>query len=212
MIITGNWKMNGSHTLCEEFRNKLIPKGNIVLCPPNIYLHKFVGSKINIGSQDCSQFRSGAYTGDISCSMLRDIGVKYCIIGHSERVRFYQETRAIILEKTYRCIENEIKPIVCVDNNFEDILFNLTDLSGEILIAYEPVSAIGTGVVPKNQDISNVLKKIKLFGEFKTLYGGSVNSKNIETLKCIEGVDGFLVGGASLNADEFNKIIELVNS
>ncbi len=210
MFVVGNWKMNGSLSLCDDFIKNLKFRENCVICSPYIYLYRFMGAGITVGSQDCSQFKNGSYTGDISCEMLSKFGIKYAIIGHSERVKLYQETKQIILQKTYSCVENAIKPIVCIDNNFEELLREFIHIHDKIIIAYEPATAIGTGVIPTNEEILDVVKKIKSLGQFTMLYGGSVNSKNIDTLKSIQQIDGFLVGGASLKVDEFNKIIESV--
>ncbi len=210
MLIIGNWKANGSYRLCKNFIRNFRGNGNVVICPPAVYLQQVVNniSGIVIGAQDCSNFKSGPYTGDISCAILRDIGIKYVIIGHSERIKFHNETIDIMIDKIDRCLENDLIPIVCIDENYREKMPKLRYFSDKILIAYEPISSIGTGILPTNEEIDIILKEIKSFGQFKTLYGGSVNYKNIERLKLIPNLDGLLVGGASLSVDEFQLIVD----
>lgn len=210
MLIIGNWKANGSPKLCESFMKNFNGNGNVVICPPAIYLQNMVDRifGVNIGAQDCSSFTNGSYTGDVTCQLLKEIGIKYVIIGHSERVKFHHETIDITLEKVNRCLENDLIPIVCIDENYQEIIHRLSQFDIQILIAYEPISSIGTGVVPGNNEIDTVLSHIKSFGQFKTLYGGSITSKNIENLKAITSLDGVLVGGASLTVNEFQLIVD----
>jgi len=209
MLVIGNWKSNGSHKLCESFIRDLKCNGNVVICPPAIYLANMVHkiSCVEIGAQDCSSFTNGPYTGDISCELLKGIGIKYVIIGHSERIRFHHETVNSTLDKVHRCLEHNIIPIVCVDDDYQNIIDKLS-FNEQILIAYEPISSIGTGILPDNKHIDIISSHIKSFGKFKTLYGGSVTSKNIDSLKSIKSLDGVLVGGASLIVSEFQLIVD----
>jgi triosephosphate isomerase len=210
MLAVGNWKMNGSRHLCDEFAKSFKGNENVIICPPIIYTYQLMRDlpNTNFGAQDCSRFKNGPYTGDISCEFLSDIGVKYVIIGHSERVRFYGETLDIMLEKIDRCLENNLVPIVCLDESYHLKMPRLRCFSGKILIAYEPVGSIGTGVVPTNEMITDVFSDIKSFGDFKTLYGGSVNSRNIQEIVAVPGLAGVLVGGASLLVNEFQLIVD----
>lgn len=209
MLVIGNWKANGSHNLCESFIRNLKCSGNVVICPPAIYLQNMVGKipGVEIGAQDCSSYGSGPYTGDISCELLKDIGIKYAIIGHSERIKFHQETIDITINKVNKCLENNIIPIVCVDDKYKEIINKLTKFNSQISVAYEPISSIGTGVIPTNNHINLILQDIKSYGNFKTLYGGSVTSKNIDNLISISSLDGVLVGGSSLSVSEFQLIV-----
>ena len=210
MLIIGNWKANCSRKLCENFIQNFRSNGNVVICPPSIYIPQIINKipGVVIGAQDCSNFKSGPYTGDISCEMLKDVGVKYVIVGHSERIKFNHETINTTIDKIERCLENDLMPIVCIDENYREKMPKLTHFNDKILIAYEPISSIGTGILPTNAEIDIILKEIKSFGKFKTLYGGSVNCKNIERLKLIPNLDGVLVGGASLSVDEFQLIVD----
>ena len=217
MFIIGNWKMNGSLELCDEFINKLAITNDIeiIICPPVIYAHYFISkaSDFEIGAQDCSRFQSGAYTGDISTEMLREIGIKYAIVGHSERIRYHNETQDILLEKLNRCKENGITSILCVDGKTPDDIRKQMDIFKDKMqiVAYEPSYCIGTGLVPTNHQIEEIFDVIREFGDFKTIYGGSVSPQNIHELSKIRNLNGLLVGGASLKVDQFNQIISALS-
>lgn len=205
-IVVGNWKMNGSLKLCEEFINhlKVSDAVEIVICPSFLHIEKLVShmTGVHIGAQNCSEFNSGSHTGDISCAMLRELGVKYVIVGHSER----NESINLILQKIERCLENHLIPIICIDSTENVRLFK--DFEKLSLIAYEPRASIGSGLVASNDDITQTFQDIKSIANFKILYGGSVNSQNIVNLKMIHELNGVLVGGASLKIDEFNLILQ----
>ena len=210
MLIIGNWKANCSRKLCEDFIKNFRSNGNVVICPPSIYIPQMANKipGVEIGAQDCSVFKNGPHTGDITCEMLKDVGVKYVIVGHSERIKFNHETINTTVDKVERCLENDLMPIVCVDDEYNEKMAILRRFSGKILIAYEPVSAIGSGILPTNERIELVINEIKSCGRFKALYGGSVNGKNIENLKKIHSLDGLLVGGASLSVEEFQLMVD----
>lgn len=187
----------------------------VVLCPPFTYLEK--GKNYVLGAQDCFCENKGAYTGEISPKMLKDLGCKYVIIGHSERRNILKETDKYINSKIKICLENNLKPILCIGEKLgekkEDVLKSQLKqgLKGinnrKIIIAYEPVWAIGAGKACKLQDISNSLKLIKkIVPKSMVLYGGSANSENAKEI--INITDGILVGGASINKKEFLKIIK----
>lgn len=247
-IAAGNWKMN---TFVEEGVKladsisvfltsfELKENKNVMIFVPYIHLlsikNQLVNSKILIGAQNCSQFNNGAFTGEISASMLSNIGIKYCIIGHSERRQFFGDTNEIINQKLNRCYENNIIPILCCGEKLEERKFEkhfsvvenqLTEAFLNIkqenirntIIAYEPVWAIGTGetATPEqaqemHKHIRNILSNlydIDTAENISILYGGSVNAKNSELLFQQIDIDGGLVGGASLKIDDFSTIIK----
>ncbi len=182
-----------------------------------------------LGAQDCGFENSGSFTGDISAKMLKDVGCEYVIIGHSERRKYYHENNEIIAKKLLTAINHQINPIVCVGENIEvrekneqqnfvaNQLLGAIDKTVQIkrlIIAYEPIWAIGTNKNATREEISQMADFIKDFiaknfsniAEFFLLYGGSVNSKNSAEILQITNIDGLLVGGASLDAEEFMAI------
>ena len=241
MYFIANWKMYGDLKSLNSL-NKVIKftkyykkkKFKIIYCPPYTLLHSFYSkiknTKIQLGAQNChSEISNGPFTGSISPRMLKKIGSNYVIVGHSEN-RSAGETDIDIKKKIKSCIKCGLKIIFCVGETYLQKKKNLTytvlrnqiqkSLSKNIflkniLVAYEPVWSIGTGVIPKNYELEkniNFIKKL-LKKNFKTkypkvLYGGSVNSKNINNLLSIKDIDGFLVGGASQKAKNFIDIIK----
>jgi len=231
-FFVANWKLNGSFQFDNKYidllnKEKFIKKC-VVLCPPSIYLNyiKDLSKNSYIGAQDCSYYDEGAYTGEISSKMLSDVGVKFCIVGHSERKKNFNETNETIKQKSFKLIEKKIIPIICIgetldeknNNQTNDILKkqleeSVPECSSEnnSIIAYEPVWAIGTGKTPSLNEIEVSHKFIreinKKFLKFKILYGGSVNIKNSKQISNLEDVDGALIGGASLEIEEFIQII-----
>ncbi len=229
-FIIGNWKMNGSRELLREMIDKtngITTENRVVLCVPFTML----GEKSNIiafGAQDVSTHERGAYTGEISASMLAAAGAKYVIVGHSERRMYHNETNDIVRAKAARALENGITPIICVGETMDekragktlDVITSAVresvpaDVHGDIIIAYEPRWAIGAGITPTTAEISTAHRTIAdtlsymHLGGTPILYGASVNSKNVADIVAIENVDGVLVGGASLKPDEFVPIIE----
>ncbi len=177
-------------------------------------------STIERAAQNCSPFPSGSYTGEISASWLLEVGCKYCIVGHSERRKHMHESDQDVMQKFLQLTENTITPIVCVgetdpSQNEEDrlshILSQLSLLPKDqtFLIAYEPVWAIGTGVIPSTSWISTVSKEISnQFPLCEVLYGGSVNESNMKDINSILSIQGFLIGGASLKVDVFCTILK----
>jgi triosephosphate isomerase len=244
-IVAGNWKMNKSwpeaqalvHALIEK--KALIPAGvQVIIAPPAPYLQPLsvaAAPAIAVAAQNCSQHDSGAYTGEISSAMLASMQVSFCIIGHSERRQFYGESNEIIRTKVDACLRNAITPIFCcgellaernagehfntVAAQVKDALFHLSaeDVS-KVVIAYEPVWAIGTGVTASNEQAEEMHAFIRAFvsknynqdvaDSISILYGGSVNAANAAELFACPNVDGGLVGGASLKADDFMTIIQ----
>ncbi len=234
-FIAGNWKMNMTAESGKELIAQLKPlikeaKCNIALCVPAILIPAMVkaakGSKIKIGAQNVHWAKSGAYTGEISADMLKEYGVKYVIIGHSERRQYFGETDETVNKRTLLALENELTPIVCVGETLSErengqtekvLLKQLTEgLKGvedvtKLVIAYEPVWAIGTGKTATDEQAQETIKYIrktlgKLFGVKNAnrviiQYGGSMNAKNCKGLMAQPDIDGGLIGGASLKLD-----------
>ncbi len=244
-IVAGNWKMNKTlpegiqlvkdiqTILCEEQ-----PQCQVIIAPPFIHLSSlgaFTDSKlIALSAQDVAQHNKGAYTGDVSAEMVASAGASHTIIGHSERRAYHGETHEILLEKVRQALLHRLTPIFCVGEQLEDRNSNkhfdvvqeqlekgLFALSSEeftgIILAYEPVWAIGTGKTATPQEANEMHKFIRNMVEKKygsdianntsILYGGSCNPSNAETLFNESDIDGGLIGGASLDAEKFISII-----
>ena len=234
-FIAGNWKMNMTGESGKELINELKPlvkgaKCDVALCVPAILIPAMVkaakGSKIKIGAQNVHFAENGAYTGEISATMLKEYGVKYVIIGHSERRQYFGETDETVNKRTLTALKNELTPIVCVGETLEERESNLTEkvldrqlTEGlkdvedvtKLVIAYEPVWAIGTGRTATDEQAQETVRYIrkklgKLFGvknanKVKIQYGGSMNAKNCKGLMAQPDIDGGLIGGASLKTD-----------
>lgn len=245
-VIAGNWKMNMLPNEAISFIENLTPlvkntQNEVILCVPYTDLFYSLltaqNTNIKIGAQNMHWEENGAYTGEVSAQMLKSIGVEYVIIGHSERRQYFAETDETVNKKVKAAIANELKPIVCVGETLEqreqgkqeEIITTQTRLALQeipeeqmenIIIAYEPIWAIGTGKTATSEDANNSIKAIrqevqKLYGEEVAqntiiLYGGSVKSSNSQELFSTTDIDGGLVGGASLKADEFSKIVTAV--
>lgn len=202
---------------------------NVIFAPSSIYLTKFVEANLKTASQDVSFASTGAYTGDLSAMQLKSIGINYSIVGHSERRKYYSDDK-YVNDKLKELLNNKIVPILCIGETKEekdngvtlDILkkelddaFKDIDIEN-IIIAYEPIWSIGTGVIPTNDDIEKTISFIKKYvnekyhTNNKVLYGGSVSNKNIEELERISIIDGYLVGGCSIKKDDFNTLINNV--
>ena len=201
---------------------KINTNSTLILCPT--YLNIPLVDGILLGSQNVSKTDDGAFTGEISAKQLKSYGVKYSIVGHSERREYQKETNEDIKEKIVRLIENDITPILCIgesklerDNNtYKEVLIKelsiLEDVNKDIIIAYEPIWSIGTGVIPTNEEIIEVFKLIKsICPNDKVLYGGSANNDNIDTLKQIDLIDGYLLGGLSLKPDKLGEFLDKLN-
>lgn len=214
----------------------------VVLCPPALYLTTFrqyvtAGGKTSLGAQNCHEKASGAYTGEISAPMLQSIGVEYVILGHSERRQYFGETNAQLAEKVNIALENGLTPIFCcgesrdlrengdydafVKNQLTESLFHLSAKTfGKVVIAYEPIWAIGTGLTATSgqaQDMHFELRR-HIAGHYgdavaqdtSILYGGSANEKNAAELFSQPDVDGGLIGGASLKSREFMNVVKAI--
>jgi len=241
-VIAGNWKMNKTPLETVEFM-KAFPnlikdsKHDIILCVPYIdllvALELTKNTNIKIGAQNVHYQDEGAYTGEVSPKMLQDIGIEYVIIGHSERRAYYNETDESVNLKIKAALKHDLKPIVCVGESLEQRETGVTkdfvtsqvrnafiDIDAKqmknMIIAYEPIWAIGTGKTASSSDANEVCQWIReelrrLYGdvadEIIIQYGGSVKSSNAKELFEMSDIDGGLVGGASLEADEFARIV-----
>ena len=242
-IVAGNWKMNmtpsQAKTLIEELKPLVADsKNGCVICVPytDLYvaLEATKGSTLEVGAENMYYEESGAYTGEIAPAMLEEMGVKYVIIGHSERRQYFAETDVTVNKKVIKAFEHNLIPIVCVGESLEQreqgITFELVAMQTKIallgltaeqvkktIIAYEPIWAIGTGKTATSDQAQEVCAKIRetvasVFGaeaaEAVTIqYGGSVNAANSAELFAKEDIDGGLVGGASLKAKDFSIIV-----
>lgn len=221
-IIVANWKMN-PRTL-KEAEDLCRASAGAIICPPFVYLEALskIASDVSLGAQDCHWEDEGAFTGEVSPKMLKNLGVKYVIVGHSERRWIFGETDEMINKKLKAVLRNEMMPILAVgeknkgDDRKEILTFQLkTDLDGvdpaKIIIAYEPVWAIGAGEAETPEQAIEAVKIIKsVISERPVLYGGSVDSKNVGDFISRPEIAGVLVGGASVDKEEFKKIIEIV--
>ena len=230
-IIAANWKMNGSEALIKEFSQFTRANHNdIIICPPFTLLDSaktLLPSFIKIGAQNCSEEEKGAFTGEISASMLQEKSVSYVLIGHSERRRLFKETNDVIFKKVEAAIKSKLTPIICIGETLSEKKANKTlqvldsQINGslakiepneQVIVAYEPVWAIGTGLTPDENEIkgSHLYIKTKLNQHFNAdipiLYGGSANAENCSQIISIDNVGGLLVGGASLKKHDFNTI------
>lgn len=242
MIIAGNWKMNKTPKEALALIEELKPlvksdEVDVVFCPPYVSLMLAVeatkGSNIEIGAQNMYFEEGGAFTGEIAPNMLTELGVKYVVLGHSERREYFGETNEIVNKKVLKAIEHGLTPIICCGETLEQreqgitvdlvrtqIKVALKDVSAEdakdTVIAYEPIWAIGTGVTATSQQAEEVCAAIRqvigeiysgdVAGAIRIQYGGSVNAGNANELFAMENIDGGLVGGASLKVD-FGKVV-----
>ena len=244
-VIAGNWKMNKtiveSVSLVKELKDFVrgIKGVDIVVCPPftSLWLVKEIinGTNIHLGAQNTYWEIKGAFTGEISPLMLKDVGCEYVVLGHSERRQYFKETSKEVARKTEIALSVNLTPIVCVGENLKEresgktesiieqeikALFPKIDstLAARIIVAYEPIWAIGTGKSSSSQDANLIIKFIrelfsskygsKIAERIRILYGGSVNPKNFNEFINETDIDGALVGGASLHALSFSQIVK----
>ena len=236
-LIAGNWKMNGrlkDLAWVETFAEAVSADScDVLVCPPAVLLHGFAGAfegrAIALGAQDCSPEPDGAYTGDISARMLKDIGCSHVIVGHSERRDGHGETDALVRRKAEAALNEGLTPILCVGEHLEEreagravetvlaqLAASLPDANATgIVIAYEPVWAIGTGRSAGPDEAQEMHAAIRAAwpgsdaGHLRILYGGSVKQDNVEALMACADVDGALVGGASLDPESFARLVNL---
>jgi triosephosphate isomerase (TIM) len=243
-IAAGNWKMNKNSQQTQELLNELLAKlpqnatAEILLFPALVNLslatQQVKGSPIEIGAQNMHEAEAGAFTGEVSADMLTSIGIKTVMIGHSERREIYKESDALLANKVDTALKHNMNVVFCigekleeredkqqfnvVENQIRDGIFHINkDDFSKIILAYEPVWSIGTGVTASPEQaqemcsfIRNLISKAfgnKIADEISILYGGSVNAKNAQEIFSQTDIDGGLVGGASLKADEFVTII-----
>lgn len=243
-IIAGNWKMNKTPDEARALVEELIPlvadaECDVVVCPPFVDLcpvsKAIKGTNIHLGAQNIHWAKSGAFTGEISADMLKKFGVEYAIVGHSERRQYFGETDATVNMRAKAALENGITPIICVGESLEQRERGETDefvasqvrgaLEGisaddarRVVIAYEPIWAIGTGrtaTAEMAEETIIVIRKTlrSIFGNdaaetVRIQYGGSMNPQNAASLMAMENIDGGLIGGASLKAEDFSRVVK----
>jgi triosephosphate isomerase (TIM) len=245
-IVAGNWKMNLLQNQAKQLtsevagmvKDELHNEATVVIIPPFVHL-KTVGSlfedapNLYLGAQNCAAYEKGAYTGEVSAAMLADQGVRFVVLGHSERRQYFAETSAQIAQKVDRVLENKMQPILCCGETLElrqkgdyvgfvtqQITESLFHLSSEqllqVVVAYEPIWAIGTGQTATSSQAQDMHQQIRqhiasqygqeIAAQIPILYGGSVNAENAQELFACPDVDGGLVGGASLKSRDFVNI------
>ena len=237
-LVVGNWKMHGSHAANAELLAGVLAArpfmADVAVCAPFPYLSEvavtLAASGIAWGAQDCSAHEQGAYTGEVSAAMLAEFGCRYVIVGHSERRAWHAESDQLVADKAKAALARGVTPIVCVGETLAQreagetehvvkrqlsaVIHTLTHCVGEIVVAYEPVWAIGTGrtATPEQAQQVHALLRALLAaasphaGAMRLLYGGSVKPDNAATLFAQPDIDGGLIGGASLKATEFAAI------
>lgn len=239
-LVVGNWKMNGSLAANQALIEALLagvgtPACGVAVCVPAPYWSQaqdlLASSAIDLGAQDVSQHAAGAFTGELSATMLKEFGVRYAIVGHSERRLYHGETDAVVAAKTQAALANGITPIVCVGETLAEreaghteevvkrqlaaVVHTNGHCISEIVLAYEPVWAIGTGktATPEQAQQVHALLRAQLHAasnqsdRIQILYGGSMNAANAAQLLAQPDIDGGLVGGAALKAADFLAII-----
>lgn len=241
-IIAGNWKMNKTPAEGAALVGELKPLvenagATVVVCPPSACLaavgEAVKGSNIALGAQTMDYHDAGAYTGEVSADMLKSLGVEYVIIGHSERREYYNETDETVNLKVKKALEMGLTPIVCVGEKLEQreqgvtaefvrmqtklaLLGLSADDVKKVVVAYEPIWAIGTGKTATADDANDTIREVRgaiadVFGaaaqEVRIQYGGSMNPKNVSELMAMSDIDGGLIGGASLKAEDFSKVV-----
>ena len=237
-LVVGNWKMHGSRPANAELLSALMAARpfalDVAVCVPAIYIHEtaatLAGSDLRWGAQDVSQHAQGAYTGEISAAMLAEAGCRYAIVGHSERRAYHGESDQVVADKAQAALAKGVTPIVCVGETLAQrdageteavvkrqlsvVIHQLAHCASEVVVAYEPVWAIGTGrtASPEQAQAVHAVLRAQLqaatgHGErMKILYGGSVKADNAATLFAQPDIDGGLIGGASLKAADFIAI------
>lgn len=242
-IIAGNWKMNKTRKETKELITNLIPlvkdtKNTVIICVPYTDLDVAVeltkGTNIHVGAENCHWKEGGAFTGEIAPSMLTELGVEYVVIGHSERRTYFGETDATVLARTKAALAAGLKPIVCIGETLEErnsgnmetvlrrqVVEGFADVSAEelanIIVAYEPVWAIGTGVTATDEQANEAIGFVRsvfadkygkqVADQLYIQYGGSMNDKNAAGLLSMAEIDGGLIGGASLVAEKFAAVV-----
>lgn len=228
MIVALN---NKSNLTKEEFidyqqrLNNVDSKETLILCASPLNIANYNLINCHYGSQNVSKDKEGAHTGEIAASQLKSYGVEYCLVGHSERRQSQKETNEEVADKIQRLYEAGIKPILCIGETREEREFGIVEkvieeeiitatknLTAEekqdLIVAYEPIWSIGTGLIPTNDEIAEILNFIKeLLPNTKVLYGGSANEENIDELKKCSEIDGYLLGGLSLKPEKLSVFL-----
>lgn len=222
--IVANWKMNGDLNLVQQYQNffsQHVLRYRVVVCPPYPFLEKIQNDAYYVGAQDCHFEKEGAFTGSMSAAILKSVCTQYVILGHSERRTQFNETNKQVCQKVQAVLDADLIPIVCVGETrqqketaqtraviTQQVEESIVITQKKLMIAYEPIWAIGTGCVPSLEDIASVHALIRtLYPTAILLYGGSVNKKNVHSILTINNVDGVLVGGASLDISFFETLI-----
>ena len=250
-IVAGNWKMNLDYTTGLSLFSEVLNMVNdevrgdqeVIVCPPSLFVFSLAqlakqNSRVSVGAQNGHQAESGAYTGEISASQIKSAGAEYVILGHSERRQYFGESNQLLAEKTNAALKNELKPIFCIGETLEERNQNVhlqlikTQLEegvfhlpaeefAKVVLAYEPVWAIGTGVTASPEQAQEIHAFIRseiaakygaeVAENTTILYGGSCNPKNAAELFSQADIDGGLIGGASLKSRDFTDIIKAFN-
>jgi len=237
-LVVGNWKMHGARAANAELLSALLAARpfalDVAVCVPFVYIHEtaatLAGSDLRWGAQDVSQHEQGAYTGEVSAAMLAEAGCRYAIVGHSERRAYHGESDQLVADKAQAALAKGVTPIVCVGETLAQrdadeteavvkrqlsvVIHQLAHCASEIVVAYEPVWAIGTGrtASPEQAQAVHHVLRAQLHAatghgdKMKILYGGSVKADNAKTLFAQPDIDGGLIGGASLKAVDFIAI------
>ena len=246
LMVAGNWKMNGDSVMASSLIDDVVAdfkrydSCELLICPPfsllSLVANKIKGTSLLLGAQNLSEYKSGAYTGEISASMLADMGCQYVIVGHSERRAIMRETNEMVAQKFHAAVNNGLVPILCVGETLEQknqeqttqiieeqlksVIGINADSMANAIIAYEPVWAIGTGLTATPEEaqhihhfIRNTISSIsqEIADKIQILYGGSVNGDNAKGLFSMPDIDGGLIGGASLTARDFLSIAKATN-
>ncbi|MCR8556053.1 triose-phosphate isomerase [Mucilaginibacter sp. BJC16-A38] len=250
-IVAGNWKMNLDYNeglslfseIINMFKDEATGQQQAVICSPFIQLHSLAQlakgyNNVAVGAQNAHQAESGAYTGEISAKMIKSVGAEYVILGHSERRQYFGETNELLAAKTDTALKNDLKPIFCIGETLQEReaeehfniiksqlvegVFHLDETDfAKLVIAYEPVWAIGTGVTASSEQAQEIHAFIRIeiaakYGQeiaanTTILYGGSCNPKNAPELFAQPDIDGGLIGGASLKSRDFIDIVKVFN-
>lgn len=229
--LKANFTLNDMEVYLKALENIDTSKVNLIVCPSALYLYLFKDAKFGLGAQDVSVYPKGAYTGEITAKQFSSMGCKYAIIGHYERKKYFFDSDRIIIDKIRNCLDNHMKVIFCVGESINDLRneevlssletqianvlnsFSEEDLKN-IIIAYEPVWAIGTQQMPTTKAIISTVKFIRKIIksyyciDMDVLYGGSISEENINAVKDIKEIDGIVIGASSLNV---NAIINIIN-
>ncbi len=239
-LILGNWKMNGSldsNTALIKHIHAWEGTALVGVCPPSVYLGQIAallrGSQVTLGAQDCSVHNAGAYTGENSAQMIASLEAKWCLVGHSERRQYHNESDELVVTKANAAADAGLLPVICVGESLEEresgrmpaiikkqiehiFQFGNKSTLENMIIAYEPVWAIGTGktATPEQaQEVHSMIRELcrahdRSLEDIYIIYGGSMNVQNVKDLLSQSDIDGGLIGGASLKGDEFLSIME----